>query len=449
MVSDGASGYLTADKLALIGGAVTLDHTSNSVNTLAASGVSNFTYINSGALTIGTVNPSGISATGDVRIETLSGDLTVSQNVTTTSTSVNAVLLNAGKSTAAGTATGGNIRITGSPSITAGAGGTIRLMGGKVADSTGLTTLVGAGSGQFRYNSDETDTRYTWALDTDVINAIYREQPTATANIDSYSVTYGFDHTLTQGNLKPDGTSPLSTQRVALNGDELVNGLGVTIESATYSTAVKLKHRVTPYTLTDGLAKLGYAMAQTGGSQLTVDPKSIDLANFHINDKVYDGHVAATFRPTDNTTVGLIGLVGSDAVTYSAATGTFDSRHVGIGKNVTISGVVLAGIDKGNYTVNLTSGNATATISQLPSATWVGGHGDWSDASNWAVTGTLGQTGVLPDGANVAVAVLPSTFSGTLTSSTAHAHEGPDPNRWWQLGGVDGCVFGSYHPCGG
>jgi hypothetical protein len=219
VVSDGASGYLTADKLALIGGAVTLDHTSNSVNTLAASGVSNFTYINSGALTIGTVNPSGISATGDVRIETLSGDLTVSQNVTTTSTSVNAVLLNAGKSTAAGTATGGNIRITGSPSITAGAGGTIRLMGGKVADSTGLTTLVGAGSGQFRYNSDETDTRYTWALDTDVINAIYREQPTATAVINSFTTTYGFDHTQTLANWRPDGVTNVSTQRVALNGD--------------------------------------------------------------------------------------------------------------------------------------------------------------------------------------------------------------------------------------
>ena len=110
-ITDGASGYLVADKLALLSGAVTLDHPSNSINTLAASGVGAFTYVNAGALTVGTVNPTGITATGDVRIETLSGDVTIAQNVSTTSTTANAVLLNAGKNTAAGTATGGNITL--------------------------------------------------------------------------------------------------------------------------------------------------------------------------------------------------------------------------------------------------------------------------------------------------------------------------------------------------
>ena len=110
-------------------------------------------------------------------------------------------------------------------------------------------------------------------------------------------------------------------------------------------------------------------------------------------------------------------------MTYISATGTFADRHVG-NKLVTVTGVVLAGADKNNYTVNLTSGNANATISQLSSATWVGGNGSWSEASNWAVTGALGQTGVLPDAGNVGVAVLPSTFTGTLTSSYDHAHAG-------------------------
>jgi autotransporter-associated beta strand protein len=92
-------------------------------------------------------------------------------------------------------------------------------------------------------------------------------------------------------------------------------------------------------------------------------------------------------------------------------------------KQVTVTGVVLAGADKDNYTVNLASGNASKTISQLTSATWVGGNGNWSDASNWAVTGNLSQTGVLPDGANVALAILPSTFIGTLTGYD-HGHQG-------------------------
>jgi autotransporter-associated beta strand protein len=418
-LTDGVSGYITADKLAILGGAVTLDNASNAVNTLAASGVGGFTFVNSAALTIGTVNPTGITATGDVRIETLSGDLTIAQNVSTTSTTANAVLLNAGKSTAAGTATGGNILISGTPTITAGVGGTIRLMGGSVADSTGLTTLVGSGTGRFRYNSDETSTNYTWALSPNVVNAIYREQPTATANIDSYAVTYGFDHTLTLSNLKPDGSSALSTVRVAVNGDANVAGLGVLIEGATYSTAGKLNYRVTPYTLTDGLAKLGYAMNQTGGSLLTVDKKAVNLVGFLVDNKVYDGNANATFSGA----VTFSALEANDVMTYTSATGAFADRHVGT-KLVTVTGVVVAGADKDNYTVTWSSGNASATISQRASVTWVGGSGSWSDASNWAVTGALGQTGVLPDGANVAVAVLPVGFAGTLTSSYAHAYEG-------------------------
>ena len=118
------------------------------------------------------------------------------------------------------------------------------------------------------------------------MNAIYREQPTANATIDSYTVTYGFDHTLTLASLKPDGTSALSTSRTAVNGDDTLTGLGITIPGATYSPAGKLNYRLTPYTLTDGLAKLGYATNQTGGSLLTVQKKTVDLAGFLVDNKV-------------------------------------------------------------------------------------------------------------------------------------------------------------------
>jgi autotransporter-associated beta strand protein len=419
-VTDGASGYVSANSLALLGGAVTLDHASNSVSTLAASGVSSLTYSNAGALTIGRVNPTGITATGDVRIETLAGDITVTENISTTSTTANAILLNAGKNTAAGTSTGGNIIISGTPTFTAGSGGTIRLMSGSLAGSTGLADLVGFGTGGYRYNSDEATTNYTWALSPNIVNAIYREQPTATANVTSHGVTYGFDHTLTLNNLMPDGVTPISTQRSALNGDANLTGLGIVISGATYSTANKLNYRATPYTMLDGLAKLGYAMNQTGGSGLTVDKKSIDLVGLTINNKVYDGNTSATFGGA----VTFNGVVGNDVVSYTSATGTFASRHVGA-QAVTVTNVVVGGADQANYTVNLSSGNGTASISQLASATWVGtGNGNWSDASNWAVTGNLGQTGVIPDGSNVALAIVPSSFTGVLTSSTNHGHAG-------------------------
>ena len=299
-------------------------------------------------------------------------------------------------------------------------------MSGSVSGSTGLTALVGSGSGRFRYNSDEVTggNNYTLALSPNVVNAIYREQPTATANIDNYTVTYGYDDTTTLSSLKPDGSSALSTSRVAVNGDESVTGLGVIIEGARYSTGNKLNYRATPYTLTDGLAKLGYATSQTGGSLLTVEKKSIDLVGFRVENKAYDGNITATFSGA----VTFTAIETNDAVSYTSATGTFADRHVGT-KLVTVSGVALAGTDKDNYTVNLSSGHAQATISQLASATWVGtGAGTWSDANNWAVMATDGvtivQRGAIPDGLNVGTAILPSTFTGNLTSAYAHDHAG-------------------------
>ena len=163
-------------------------NTSNAIGTIAAgsssSRVGAITYADSNALTIGTVNPTGIWSTGDVSITTETGDLTFSQSIDTTSTSATAVTLNAGEATAAGTSTGGNVIISGSPTITMGTGGIARLMTGSISGSTGVTTFVGSGSGRFRYNSDEPTANYTAAL-TSGKNAIYREQPKGGLRLDS------------------------------------------------------------------------------------------------------------------------------------------------------------------------------------------------------------------------------------------------------------------------
>ena len=60
-----------------------------------------------------------------------------------------------------------------------------------MAGSTGVTALVGAGSGDFRYNSSSTATNYYLPLGSTGIYAIYREQPTLTITADSYAITYG------------------------------------------------------------------------------------------------------------------------------------------------------------------------------------------------------------------------------------------------------------------
>jgi len=60
-----------------------------------------------------------------------------------------------------------------------------------------------------------------------------------------------------------------------------------------------------------------------------------------------------------------VGVFGADVVTIdsSAYTADFDTKDVGSGKPVTVSGVVLGGADGGNYTVTQPAG-LTADITQ-------------------------------------------------------------------------------------
>jgi hypothetical protein len=86
--------------------------------------VGSLTYVGSNAVTLGTIaGTNGLSATGAVDIATVTGDLTVAHNVATTSATSTALTLNAGRLAMAGTAAGGNLLVSGSPSITVGAGG--------------------------------------------------------------------------------------------------------------------------------------------------------------------------------------------------------------------------------------------------------------------------------------------------------------------------------------
>lgn len=259
-VTGGSNGSLVADRLALLGGDVTLDHVGNNVGTLAASGVGALTYVDSNALTVGIVNPTGITATGPVRIETLSGDLTVAQNITTSDVSDSAIILNAGKSAAAGTPTGGDLLISGVPTLTTGTGGRATLYSGSASGSTGVTPLIGSGSGRFRYNSDESATNYTAALGSG-LHAIYRESPSMAVRVDNKTIIYG--------NVLP----PLTYTTSGLNGDTLAQVFAspsVLVGGATNSSG---HYAVGSYTLTPSgmtTSQLGYAIGTHTNGTLTV-----------------------------------------------------------------------------------------------------------------------------------------------------------------------------------
>jgi len=171
---------ISANNLGLHGtGTFTLNNASNNVVTLAGGEIAtrlgslSFTDA-SGGLTIETVGTkNGIYTSGTLLVETLNGDLTIAQNISTTNTTSNAIILNAGKSAAIGSLTGGNVKITGSPLVTMGTGGITKIFSGIEDQSTGLSQLIG-NPANVRNSGDETTTIYVPVLETNKTYAIYR-----------------------------------------------------------------------------------------------------------------------------------------------------------------------------------------------------------------------------------------------------------------------------------
>ncbi|MBV5331220.1 filamentous hemagglutinin, partial [bacterium] len=296
------SGAITADKLALMSGAVSLTTVSNNIGTLAADGVSSLSYVDSDALTVGVVNPTGISATGAVRISTVSGDLTISENIATTDTSSSAIVLIASSGTAAGTSTGGNVLISNGASLTTGSNGRVLIYTGSVSGSTGVTSTVGSGSGKFRYNSKEGTSNFTTALTSSGKFAIYREAVAVTISTNDQDMTYG------------DSVPTLTgTTGSLVNGDVA----GYSIDSPVYSTSNNINAGT--YTIVGGgPLGLGYTVTATNGT-LTVDTKAITISGFAVSDKDYDGGTTATV--TNAGTVS--GAVSLDDVTVSSVSAVF------------------------------------------------------------------------------------------------------------------------------
>ncbi len=243
--------------------AVTLANTNNDF-TGAVSVVSaqNLQLVDSNAMSLGAVN-----STGTVDIATLTGDLTLTGAVATTNTGSSAITLNAGKSTAAGTATGGDIVVSGA-SLSVDSGGRATLYSGDVSDSAGLTALIGSASGNFRYNSDEDDANYVTSLGSGNY-AIYREQPAVTITANDDSQVYS-------GSAYSGGNGVSVTSSDFVNGDTAVLAFSGTVS---YSGSSQGATDVGGYVITPGgyTSLLGYAASYTNGTlTITAAPDVVD-----------------------------------------------------------------------------------------------------------------------------------------------------------------------------
>lgn len=317
------TGAITANDLLLLGGNVTLDHASNNVSTLAASSVGSIKYWDSNTLTIGTVSgTNGITATGAVDVQTLSGNLAVAKNVVTTDATSSAVILNAGRSRdvssaapAVGADTAGNILIGDAVSIATGANGRVVLYTGSIDNSTGVDTA--AGSGNLRYGSDETTTRFNTAtapLGSSGTFAIYRERP-------SLGGTYLYGESLPQG---------ITVNNPVMTGNYL---------------------NVGSYTMASGgnsnLADLGYS------SGVTVTARPITITANSGQTKVYgESDPVLTYTKEANGTGR--GLMDGDVFTGALSRGPGEN----VGNSYAITQGTLA---NGNYTITFNGANFAIT----------------------------------------------------------------------------------------
>jgi hypothetical protein len=378
---------LTAGSLLLQNiGTATLTNTSrfSGVTTLAASGVGSLNYLSNGALSIGTVGGvNGISATGTVEVATNSGDLTLLKNVSTSNTSANAMILNAGKTTAAGTSTGGNIVINGG-TISVGSGGIAKLYSGSLSNTT-LATLIGLGSNKFRYNSDETTTNYSKALASG-LTGIYREQPSIAPTISSATKTY-------------DGVaySGTPTLTYALANGDTFNGVDIVQGTFTLTGdgASPTNVNAGTYTIGADLAgfsnTLGYANPTTAtAGTLTINKRVLSLSGT----KVYD----STTNIDASKLTTFTNLVGSETVTLSGI-GTVANKNVANGKTVTIGTLVLGDGENGGLSNNyiLTGGTHTIDITKADISS-ISGITASDKVYDGATTATLTTSGAVFDG---------------------------------------------------
>ena len=255
-------------------------------------------------------------------------DISLSANLTTTNSSDSAIVLNAGKNDAAGTGSGGDISITGSPTISVGGSGRTTFYTGSVSGSSGLTSLIGSGSGRFRYNSDESSANYTTAISSGKY-AIYRERPAVSVTPSSSIITYG-DATPTisaSGTQNGDINNGDNWSLDTLSADSGTSAYSIADESYTNHGGVTSyldvkgandangDFQVQTYSISENLSGLGYNVS-TG--TIRVDQREVSFDT-----------VAKTYDDTDvleGNEVIFGNLVSNELLGYSGA--TVYNKHV-------------------------------------------------------------------------------------------------------------------------
>ena len=328
------------------------------------------------------------------------GNVAVTAAIGTGNTSSSAVILNAGKSASAGTATGGDLSFSGSGTVTVGSGGRAMLMSGSVSGSTGLATLVGVGNS--RYNSDETSNGYTQAIGTSGLYAIYRESPSLTVTLNNDSKTY---NTLAYSG--GNGYTVSST----VNGDTAGSMGGSIVYGGTAQNAINAgSYTITGSGLTNSITSLGYTLTYAAGT-LTVGKAAL-VATANSGTATYNGY--------DQSLLGsysVTGLLGSD--TTSGFTGISSAGVTGKNAGSYTNTITVA--DQTNYTVSGVNGTFTigkAALTATGNSSSVTYNAGSQSVSGFTVSGLKGSdtvSGLSGISAAGATGINAGTYSNAMT----------------------------------
>jgi filamentous hemagglutinin family protein len=349
----------------------------NSIGTLAGSGLGRFMLGTSSALTVGTLGSTqGLTSNNTIELYTSQGDLTLSNNIVTTSTASDAITLTAGKNAAVGDITSGNLVLNGG-TVSVGAGGRTKLYTGAVTNSA-LTTLVGSGSGRFRYGSTQTVSNFTNQIVTGGIYAIYRERPTVSWSSSSdQTIVYGatpvppVDGTQA-GFANGDQADPTVTLRIAST-----NTLAAPNRNGGYYDAGSYVYSRTTLAQTLGYLASNPRLTITGAS---LNVTANDFTKSY-NGKSYtggNGVVYTGFQPGDSVANSLRGTLSYSGTAQSAV-------------NAGSYSIVPTGLTSSNYSLNFVNG--TLTVNKVPLKVTI------NDAARFVVEAdTPGYKGALYEG---------------------------------------------------
>jgi autotransporter-associated beta strand protein len=215
-------------------------------------------------------------------------------------------------------------------------------------------------------------------------------------------LTVSADMSMVYGGPVPELTASYSG---FVNGED-TNVLSGAPDLSTAATATSTVAG-SPYTIivTNGtLSASNYMFAFVNGA-LSVTPASV-TGSITAGDKVYDGGTAAII-----TGWSLSGAVGSDDVSLSGGTASFDNKNAGTGKTVTASGLSLSGADMGNYVLSTNLVTTTANIT----------------AAGLVVSAT-GQSKVYDGTTTTAVSLSDNRISGDVLSDSYASANFADKN---------------------